>query len=121
VEEGRNLKITAQIISAGPLRTTSVLYRSMGLKTWKVISLDQINEVDYESVIESDEITPPGIEYCVVAVDQEAKGVGYSGLPARPIQVNVIEGGYGWRIAGGIFSALSWGIASYVILRKQTN
>jgi hypothetical protein len=118
-EANRDIVIRAQIASTVPLRTAAVLYRSKGSKTWKVVQLEQKLDDSFEGTIYGEFVTQQGLEYCVVAVDEEVKGIGYSGLPSRPIYVNVVRNGMVWRIAGGIATALSWTAATYLIIRKQ--
>jgi hypothetical protein len=120
-ESYKDLQLNAKIITSVPLRTAAVLFRTMSRDNWNVVQLQQKQSNLYTAKINGDNITPMGLEYCIVAVDQRVKGIGYSGLPTRPIRVNVIKNGTGWRIAGGLVSALSWVAASYVVFRKQSN
>ena len=120
-EAHKDLVIRARILSPAPLRTPAVLYRRPGEKNWKVKELEKANDDVYTATIEGDLITQRGLEYCVVAVDQRVKGVGYSGLPTKPIRVQVVPNGTKWRIAGGVISAVVCGAASFIILRKQSN
>jgi hypothetical protein len=73
----------------------------------------------YEGTIPGYAVTTAGLEYCVVAVDQSLKGIGYSGLPHKPIVVQVVPGGNSWRIVGGAVGAAAVGAASYMVVRKQ--
>ena len=118
-EEGRDLKLTAVITSEVPLRTATVLYRTTGTQKWKLAPLKNVGDVYYEAVINGAYITTAGIEYCVVAVDTDLKGIGYSGLPKRPIQVKVEPNGRNWRIVSGIVAFFGWGAATYIVMRKQ--
>lgn len=120
-EMGRDLHLDAKIITTVPLRTAAVLFRTYNHDNWNVVQLQHKQSNLYSATINGDNIDTMGLEYCLVAVDQRVKGIGYSGLPARPIKVSVLKSGTGWRIAGGLISALSWGAASYVVFRKQSN
>lgn len=119
-EEGSDLRIKAVITSQKPIRTAIVLYRSQGQEDWKLTPLRNNDDMYYEAVIRGDNVTRAGLEYCVVAVDNELKGIGYSGLPKRPIQVQVDPSGKSWRIVSGIVAFLGWGAATYIVMRKQT-
>ncbi|MBN1480464.1 hypothetical protein EH223_20615 [candidate division KSB1 bacterium] len=121
-EERRDLKLSAVITSEVPLRTATVLYRTMGTKKWKLTPLKTTGapgDVYYEAVIDGAYVTTAGIEYCVVAVDTDLKGIGYSGLPKRPIQVKVESSGRNWRIVSGIVAFFGWGAATYIVMREQ--
>jgi hypothetical protein len=118
-EANRDLVIRAQIASIEPLRTAAVLYRATGSKTWNVVQLERKLDDSFEGTIYGEFVSRDGLEYCVVAVDEKVKGIGYSGLPSRPIKVKVVGNGAVWRIAGGIATALSWAAATFLIMRKQ--
>jgi len=118
-EAGKNLKINAVITSETPIRTAAVLYRTTGTTKWKLAPLKNSVELKYEGTIPGRDITEAGIDYCVVAVDQNLKGIGYSGLPKRPIVVNVDKNGNSWRVVSGIAAFLGWGAAAYIVMRKQ--
>jgi len=118
-EQGRDLNIKTKILSTVPLRIAAVLFRSSGSKSWNVVELAEEEEMVFTATLDGGRIVAPGLEYCVVAVDQRVKGIGYSGLPTRPIRVKVIKNATPWRVIGGIVSALSWGAAGYLVLRKQ--
>ncbi|MBN1997537.1 porin family protein [candidate division KSB1 bacterium] len=118
-EAGQDLKISAKILTNSPLRTAAVLYRKVGKKNWNVQKLEPFEGAVFSAKISGDNITEEGMEYCVVAVDERVKGIGYSGLPTRPIRIKVVKNGSGWRIASGIAAVLSWGAASYIVFRKQ--
>jgi len=118
-EEGRDLTIKAVITSEVPLRTATVLYRTKGTKKWKLAPLKNSSDMYYETVIKGSNITTAGLEYCVIAVDNDLKGIGYSGLPKRPIQVKVEKSGRNWRIVAGIVAFFGWGAATYIVMRKQ--
>jgi len=120
-EVHHDLRIKADIFSSAPLRTVAVLYRTPGEKNWNVMQLALDKGDEYSAVIKGKDVTQKGLEYCVVAVDNRLKGIGYSGLPQRPIQVQVVPSSLKWRVTGAIVSALAWGSASYILLRKQHN
>ena len=119
-EEGRDLAIKAVITSEVPMRTAIVLYRTQGQSDWKLTPLRKSDDVYYKAVIRGDNVNRAGLEYCVVAVDNELEGIGYSGLPKRPIQVEVDPNGKSWRIVAGIAAFLGWGASTYIVMRKQT-
>ncbi|MBN1560747.1 hypothetical protein JW998_10885 [candidate division KSB1 bacterium] len=118
-EEGRDLPLTAIITSEVPLRTATVIYRTTGTQKWKLAPLKNVGDVYYEAVINGAYVTTAGIEYCVVAVDTDLKGIGYSGLPKRPIQVKVESSGRNWRIVSGLVAFFGWGAATYIVMREQ--
>ncbi len=118
-EAGKDLKINAKIMTTAPLRTAAVLYRKPGNKNWSVEKLELQEGVLFSTHISAENMTLGGLEYCVVAVDERVKGIGYSGLPTRPIQVTVVQNGTAWRIASAVAAAISWGAASYIVFRKQ--
>ena len=118
-EEGSDLTLKAIITSEVPLRTATVLYRTKGTKKWKLAPLKNSSDMYYETVIKGANLTTAGLEYCVIAVDNDLKGIGYSGLPKRPIQVKVEKSGRNWRIVAGIVSFFGWGAATYIVMRKQ--
>ncbi len=118
-EEGRDLHLSALITSEIPIRTATVIYRTTGTQKWKLAPLKKTVAGNYEAVIKGSCVTTAGLEYCVVAVDTDMKGIGYSGLPNRPIQVNVYNNGQNWRIVSGIVGFFGWGAATYIVMRKQ--
>jgi hypothetical protein len=120
VEKGHDLKISANIISAAPLRTAAVLYRPSGTKNWDVTMLTNRDQTRYEARIKGKEIQTASLEYCVVVVDQNLRGIGYSGLPNRPIKVKVLQRGTIWRALGAVAATFGWGLSTYIILRNQS-
>ncbi len=118
-EEGRDLAINAHISSEIPIRVAAVIYRTMGTKKWNLAKMSKAQDGDYQAVIKGSAITTAGLEYCVVAVDTDMKGIGNSGLPNRPIQVQVDGNGRNWRIVSGLVAFFGWGAATYVVMRKQ--
>ena len=118
-EEKQPIKIVADIYEHHELRVTTVLYRIVGTKDWKVLRLKKKESKRYETTIPGQYVTPAGLEYCVLAVDQAVTGVGRAGWPKQPIRVNVNKNASTWRIIGGTVAALSWGLATFIMLRKQ--
>ena len=117
---GKSLPIKAVILTSSPLRVAAVLYRQKGKKTWSVLKLEKSGQY-YEGKIPGEAVTGNRLEYCIVAVNKQANAIGYSGLPKRPIQVQVLKNATTWRILSGTVAALGWGSAVYVGLRKQKN
>ncbi len=120
-EEGRDFKLSAQIFATTPLKTSAVLYRTVGTKKWNVQKLEPKKDNNYIAVIDKSNIDPRGLEYFIVAVSQDLKGIGNSGLPKRPIRVKVIKDALIWRIASDTVTAVGWGLATFFVLRKQSN
>lgn len=119
-EAGKALNIKSIITSEKPIKTAAVLYRTIGTSKWKLAVLKKGEDLTtYHASIKGSQITPAGLEYCVVAVDEELKGIGYSGLPKRPIVVKVDKSGKNWRVVSGIAAFLGWGAAAYIVMRKQ--
>jgi hypothetical protein len=118
-EEGRDLEIKAHISSEIPIRVAAVIFRTTGTKKWNLAKLKKAEDGDYKAIIKGSAITTAGLEYCVVAVDTNMKGIGHSGLPNRPIQVQVDGNGRNWRIVSGLVAFFGWGAATYVVMRKQ--
>ncbi len=118
-ESGKDLSVKAQVYSERPLKVVAALYRPSGTRRWNVIKLDGNEENLYTGEIPGYAVTDDGLEYCVVAVDESLSGVGYSGLPNKPIGVKVSPSGTVWRIVGGTVGAAAIGTASYLVLRKQ--
>ena len=118
-EAGRDLRIKAIVTSEVPLKITTVLYRTIGTQKWKLTPLKKLPDGNYEAVINGSYVTTAGLEYAVVAVDTDMKGIGYAGLPNRPIQVKVYSSGRNWRIVSGIVAFFGWGAATYIVMREQ--
>ncbi len=118
-ELGSDIPIKAQVYSNVSLRVVAALYRPIGTPNWNVVRLDDQGANQYQGDIPGYAVTSSGLEYCVVAVDETLSGVGYSGLPSKPVTVKVLPSGKLWRIAGGVAGATAIGIASYIVIRKQ--
>lgn len=118
-EAGKNLPIKANVYSNRELRVVAALYRPIGTRNWNVVKLKEEGQDLYKGEIPGYALTTDGLEYCVVAVDETLGGVGYSGLPSKPIDVQVSAGGKSWRIIGGIAGAAAISAASYLVIRKQ--
>lgn len=117
----KDLHLEARILTSVPLRTAAVLYRPIDVKNWRVVELKLVQGNIYLATLSKDMAPRKEFEYCIVAVDQDLKGIGYSGLPNRPIRVKVIQDNPAWRVAGGLVAALGWGAASYLVFRNQNN
>lgn len=118
-ESGRNIPIKSYVYSEKTLRVVATLYRPFGEPKWNVVRMDNHSGNQFSGQIPGFAVTKDGIEYCVVAVDETLNGIGYSGLPSKPITVNVSPSGKAWRFLGGTFGAATIGAASYLVLRKQ--
>jgi len=119
VESGKSLPVKAMVYSDSKLMVVAVLHRQRGVRKWNVVRLSEYQQGQYEGVIPGEFITTTGLEYCVVAVDESLTGVGYAGLPSKPITIAVSKSGTAWRVVGGVVGATSVGAASYLVLRKQ--
>lgn len=119
VESGRDIKITADIYENKKLKVASILYRPVGFDQWKVGQLLNIGGALYEGVIPGRSVRKPGVEYCVIAVDEAISGVGYCGLPKIPVRVEVLGHPKFWRILAGTAAVTGWGLSGYQILKKQ--
>jgi hypothetical protein len=119
LESGRNVAVNANVHTNSDLRAVAILYRPSGTTEWNVARMENDGQGLYEGTIPGYAVTTAGLEYCVVAVDQSLKGIGYSGLPHKPIVVQVVPGGNSWRIVGGAVGAAAVGAASYMVVRKQ--
>ncbi|HEX9652323.1 MAG TPA: hypothetical protein VGA99_01315 [bacterium] len=118
-ELGGNIAIKAQVYSNVALRVVAALYRPIGTPNWNVVRLEDRGANSYLGDIPGYAVTSSGLEYCVVAVDETLSGIGYSGLPSKPVTVKISPSGKPWRIAGGAAGAAAIGTASYIVLRKQ--
>lgn len=118
-ESGRNIPIKSYVYSEKNLRVVATLYRPMGEPKWNVVRMDERDGNLFQGEIPGYAVTSEGLEYCVVAVDETLSGIGYSGLPSRPITVSVSPSGKAWRIIGATVGAATVGSASYLVLRKQ--
>jgi len=119
-EEKHDLTIKADIISETPLRTAAVLHRPLGSKNWQITHFEPVAASKYRATIKGKDVTSTALQYFAIAVDQNVQGIGYSGLPNRPIQVNLIRHGTAWRALGAISATVGWGLSTYIILRKQS-
>ena len=120
-EEHQKLGIRAFAYHTDSLKACAALYRTRSELNWQLMQLKAVGSrgFQYKGTIPGEVVTPDGLEYFVVAVDKEVTGIGYSGLPARPLHVRVYKNPKKWRIMGGTLAALTWGAASYIILKKQ--
>ena len=118
-ESGRNISIKSHVYSEKNLKVVAILYRPMGEPKWNVVRMDERGNHLFQGEIPGYAVTTEGLEYCVVAVDETLSGIGYSGLPSKPIRVNISPSGKAWRLIGATFGAATIGSASYLVLRKQ--
>ncbi|RMF59863.1 MAG: porin family protein [Calditrichaeota bacterium] len=118
-EAGRDITVQASVFSNLDLRVVAALYRPIGTPNWNVVRLEDQGGNLFEGAIPGYAVTTDGLEYCVVAVDETLGGIGYSGLPSKPIEVQVSPNGKLWKWLGGTVGAAAVGTASYLILRKQ--
>jgi len=118
-ESGRNISIKSHVYSEKNLKVVAILYRPMGEPKWNVVRMDERGNHLFQGEIPGYAVTTEGLEYCVVAVDETLSGIGYSGLPSKPITVNISPSGKAWRFIGATFGAATIGSASYLVLRKQ--
>ncbi|MFQ5648766.1 MAG: outer membrane beta-barrel protein [bacterium] len=118
-ESGRGVLVKAHVFSDQPLKAVATLYRPLNTRKWNVVKLEDQGQNLYTGEIPGYAVTTEGFEYCVVAVDETLSGVGYSGLPNKPIRVKVASSGTLWRIIGGTVGAAAIGTASYLVLKKQ--
>ncbi|MFQ5677559.1 MAG: hypothetical protein ACE5G1_16840, partial [bacterium] len=118
-ESGRSIPIKSYVYSERNLRVVATLYRPLGEPKWNVVRMDNRHGNLYQGEIPGFAVTHDGLEYCVVAVDETLKGIGYSGLPSKPINLNVAPSGKAWRFLGGTLGAATIGAASYLVLRSQ--
>ena len=118
-EEGKSLSITARVYEERGLKSVGVLFREKGQKRWSILKMRQGSYHNFKTTIPGRYIRGNGLEYCIIAVDNAISGIGYCGLPKRPIEVKVIKGSQKWRLIGGTAALIGWGTASYIILRKQ--
>ncbi len=118
-ESGRNIPIKSYVYSEKKLKVVATLYRPMGEPKWNVVRLDERERNLFQGEIPGYAGTSEGLEYCVVAVDETLSGIGYSGLPSKPITVSVSPSGKAWRFIGATVGAAAVGSASYLVLRKQ--
>lgn len=118
-ESGGDITVKANIYSEIDLKVVATIYRVHGTPNWNVVRMQEADAGLYEGVIPGYAVATEGLEYCVVAVDETARGIGYAGLPSKPIRVKVAASGKLWRFVGGTAGAAAVGTASYIILKKQ--
>lgn len=121
VEEGRDIRIKADINENQKLKVASILYRPVGFDRWSVGKMMPVSGTLWEGVIPGRSVKEQGLEYCVIAVDEAISGVGYCGLPKLPVRVEVIGNPKMWRVLSGTAALIGWGSSGYYILRKQKN
>jgi len=119
VEENSVIDIKAEIHGNQKLKTASILYRPLGYNGWKVSPLRPKGGFLYEGVIPGRYVKSPGVEYCVIAIDEAITGVGYCGLPKIPVRVEVIAKPKMWRIISGVAALIGWGGSGYLLLKNQ--
>ncbi len=118
-EAGKNIPIKATVYSNAKLKVVATIYRPVGTRNWQVVKLRRTDGNLFEGEIPGHAVTTDGVEYCVIAVDETVKGIGYSGLPSKPVRVAVYPNGTAWRVAGGVVGAAAIGTATYLVSRKQ--
>lgn len=118
-ESGKDLKVLTKIYKKGGLRAALVLFRIAGKQDWKSRKLMLVQDNEYEAIIPGKYLTKAGLEYCVIAVDEKVTGVGYSGLPNRPIRIKAITNGDGWRVLSGTIGLIGWGAAAYLLAKEK--
>lgn len=119
VESNRDIKINAEIYENYELKIAGLLYRPLNFYQWHVARLNHIEGVLYQGIIPKSEVREQGIEYCVIAIDKAVSGIGYSGLPKRPIRVRVIGDTTFWRLVSGTAALAGWGTAGYLLFKEQ--
>ncbi|MDZ7369663.1 MAG: porin family protein [candidate division KSB1 bacterium] len=119
-EAGKDVEIKAVVTSPVPIKIVAVIYRTSDTSKWKILQLaKEADQTTYKGILCGDYLKLGTLEYCIIAVDQTMKGIGYSGLPKKPIVMKVERSGTGWRIVTGIVALLGWGGAAYIVMRKQ--
>lgn len=119
VEEGNDISLEVEVFEDREIRIVSVLFRTLGEKKWQIRTLRSLGSMMYHGTIPASYVKPPGVEYCIVAVDDAVSGIGYSGLPKRPNIVQILAKPKQWRIIATATAILGWGAAGYLISRKQ--
>lgn len=119
VEAGRDLKITAEIYENHMLKVAAVIHRPKNFTQWNVAMLKNKGGLVYTGTIPGDMVRDQGLEYCVIAVDEAVSGIGYCGLPNRPVDVKVISNPVLWRVFNGTVALLGWGTAGYLLTKEQ--
>ncbi len=118
-EAGKDIPVRVSVYSEAALKVVAAIYRPVGSRSWQVVKLQKGAGREFEGRIPGEAVTADGLEYCVVAVDEAVKGIGYAGLPSKPIEVEVLPKGTAWRILGGVVGAAAVGTAAYLVGRKQ--
>jgi hypothetical protein len=120
-ESGQRLDINAFAFEDDSLQVCATLYRMRSELDWSVAEMmrKEGTAFKYYTTIPGSYLTSAGLEYFIAAVDQSVTGIGYSGLPARPIHVQVFNNPQKWRSWSGILAALTWSSASFLVLRRQ--
>lgn len=118
-EEHRTVRLDADVF-CDSLLLCAALYR-VGMEAgWSVVKMLPHLGLPYRhSAAIPDSAVERGLVYLVAAVNADKSGIGYSGLPRRPLQVRVLEGASRWRRVGGTVAALGWGAAGFWVLRRQ--
>jgi hypothetical protein len=119
VTAGRTVAIHAEVHAAKRLNTVATLYRPAGASNWSVMPMQERAANLYYAEIPAYAVIDAGFQYFVVAVDETLSGVGFSGLPSRPVTVAAYPDGTPFRTIGAIIGGLAAGTATFVILRKQ--
>ena len=118
-EAGKPLRLQAEILAPGALEKIAVLYRERGTTSWQLNSMEKLLENSYVSVLPPEALRRQGMEYCIVAVEQQKKGLGYSGLPTRPNLVQVLPDQRRWRAIASFAAIVGWGASAYLAFRSQ--
>ncbi len=118
-ERGKALKLDADVY-CDSLLLCAALYRLDDHTTWSVAPMvpRATTPFRYTGTI-PDSVTDSGLRYFVAAVSADKSGIGYSGLPRRPLAVRVFGHGSRWRRLGATAAVLGWGAAGFWVLRRQ--
>ncbi|MCG8608532.1 porin family protein [bacterium] len=116
---GKPIPLEARVYSSIALQMVAILYRPTGIEKWNVARMAVMDDNTYQAEIPAEVVRSPGVQYCVLAVDETQRGIGYAGLPSKPINVEVSSSGKGWKILGSTIGGAAVGTATYLILRKQ--
>jgi len=118
-EAGQPLRLHAEIFSRGAMEKIAVLHRERGTTNRMIDSMEKSLANSYSMVLPGQAVHKQGMEYCIVAVDQKKKGLGYSGLPNRPNIIQVLSNPSRWRAATSFVAIIGWGSAAYLAFRRQ--
>jgi hypothetical protein len=116
---GKPIPLEAQVYSNIALQMVAILYRSTGTSKWNVARMAGMGDNTFQGEIPAEVVHGPGLQYCVIAVDETQRGIGYSGLPSNPVHVEVSSSGKGWKILGSTVGGAAVATATYLIVRKQ--